>query len=171
VLISPADSTDPDCPRSWIWNTGTGSLEELVIGAPEWDLHPIPFATILTGLAEGWARDRADLERAAVEVARLEEKVLDIRQYAIDKHLAGHYCREGLNEGLEHFGLEPYLPRYRVQVTVSATFELNADGADRAYNRVRYLVDGLRYSGDRDDDDLEVSEQLTVVDAAELAAS
>ena len=43
VLISPADPSEPGGRRWWVWNTGTGSLEELVIGAPEWDLDPLPF--------------------------------------------------------------------------------------------------------------------------------
>ncbi len=119
VRISPVDPSDP-CDRTWwIWNTSTGSLQQMVIGAPTWDLDPLPFGLILQGLARGWARDLADLERAGVHVAHLEEKVRDIREYAIEKHLAGHYCRDGLNQALEHFGMEPYLPRFRVQVTVT----------------------------------------------------
>ena len=40
VLISPVDPSDP-CDRSWwVWNTGTGSLQQMVIGAPDWRRCP-----------------------------------------------------------------------------------------------------------------------------------
>ena len=130
----------------------------------------MPVKTLLTGVAEGWARDLADLERAGVQVAHLEEKLFDIRQYAIDKHLAGHYCLAGLNEALEHFDLETFEPRYQVPVSVSAVFEISAADETEAYHRVRYLVDSIAYSGSSTADRLTVRDEATQVDQPVRAA-
>ena len=61
------------------------------------------------------------------------------------------------NTALRHFDLDPYQPRYQVPVTVSATVHITADDADAAQRRVRYLIDGLSYSGDNDEDEVEVT--------------
>jgi hypothetical protein len=164
VLVSPTDPAHPS-DRLWlVWNPATGSLEEIVVGAVTWDTDPLPFAEIFTGLAEGWSQLQAEHEHTRVQLARTEERVQEMRVYAINKHLAGHYCRDGLNEALEHFELEPYEPRYRVQVTVTAVFVLSANTSERAYNRARYLVDGIAYSGSTEEDELEVTEEDTQVD-------
>ena len=46
---------------------------------------------------------------------------------------------------------------------------ITADDADAAQRRVRYLIDGLAYSGDTDDDEVEVTLDDTQVGEAEGA--
>lgn len=169
VLIAPVNPAEP-ADRQWlVWNPCSGSLEELVVGAVTWDTDPLPFAHIFSGLAAGWSDLRADHEHTRVLLANAEEKIDAMREYAIEKHVAGHFCRDGLNEALEHFDLEPYERRYRVTVTVTATLLLNADDSQRAYNRARYIIDGLAYSGSTEEDELEITDERTEVDTAELA--
>ena len=62
-----------------------------------------------------------------------------------------------------------YQPRYHVPVTVTATVHITADDADSAQRRVRYLIDGLAYSGDSDDDEVEVTLDDTQVGDPETA--
>ena len=97
----------------------------------------------------------------------MEELVEDIRTYAIEQHQVGHYCRAGLNEALEHFDLEPFQPRYRLLVTATASIELDADDADRAEHRVRYLIDGLAISGDNDEEEVETHLRNVEIEAVE----
>ena len=154
VLVAPAPESAPE-DRLWLVLTpSTGAFEELVIG----DLSSsdlIPMDELIQGLASGWMRERSTRQHTEVLLARMEEKVEDIRTYAIERQLEGHYCREGLNKALEFFDLEPYHPRYRLLVTATASIELDADNADEAENRVRYLVDGLAISGDNDEEEVE----------------
>jgi len=154
VLVAPAPETAPE-DRLWaVLTPSTGQLEELVIG----DLSSSDFMStdeLIQGLASGWMSEKATHQHTEVLLARLEEKVADIRAYAIDRQLEGHFCREGLNKALEFFDLEPYHPRYRLLVTATASIELDADNADEAESRVRYLVDGLAISGDNDEEEVE----------------
>ena len=55
---------------------------------------------------------------------------------------------------MAHFDAEPYAPRYRVPLTISAVLEINADDSDEAARRVRYLIDGLAVSGEGDTEDV-----------------
>jgi hypothetical protein len=59
-----------------------------------------------------------------------DQALTDIRAYAIRRHRDGDICRDGLNEFLTHFDLDPYRPRHRVQFTIRGSFEVTPD-ADR----------------------------------------
>ena len=54
-------------------------------------------------------------------------------------------------------------------MTVTATVHITADDADSAQRRVRYLIDGLAYSGGNDDDEVEVTLDDTQVGDPETA--
>ena len=166
VLVAPAPESAPE-DRLWVVLTpSTGELQELVIG----DLSSSEFMfmdELLQRLVSGWMKEKATRLHTEVLLARMEEKVEDIRSYAIDRQLEGHFCREGLNKALEHFDLEPYHPRYRLLVTATASIELDADSSSEAESRVRYLVDGLALSGDNDEEEVETLLNSVHVEAVE----
>lgn len=72
--------------------------------------------------------------RAAHAVASLHEFKVQVRNLVIDRIRRGIICRDGANEALEEWGLEPYSPRYRVWMTaqVSAIVESASDGSEAA---------------------------------------
>lgn len=151
VLMPSEDGT-------WtILNPTLQVVESIRLDHVSWEEGRSSDEQILMGLVDAC---RATFTRAMhdrAEVDRLDATISDIREYAIDKHREGHYCREGLNDALTHFGLDRYEPRYLARVTVSATAEINADTARDAELRLRHLIDGIAYSGDRADDDLDMT--------------
>lgn len=95
-----------------------------------------------------------DAERA---LSAQQQLVRDIREYAIERHRAGDICREGLDQAFVHFELHPYMPRHSIAVTIVANIGINATSEEEALDRVRFLIDGIAYSGDNHDDDIEVA--------------
>jgi hypothetical protein len=104
--------------------------------------------------AQQLTTERSELAEQLVQ--ELRASIGQMRTYAIDKQREGHFCRDGLNEALAHFGMEPYEPRFTVPVTVYATVEINADSEAAAAHRVRYILDGLAYSGETTNEDLDI---------------
>lgn len=60
-----------------------------------------------------------------------------VRNIAIEQHHEGRWCRAGLNEKLEELGLEPYIPRYMVHMTVEVVLEVSADDESDAADEAR----------------------------------
>jgi hypothetical protein len=61
-----------------------------------------------------------------------EQVLSDIRAYAVDKHLDGDICRDGLNAFLTAFGLPVFQPRVRVRYTVSGSYDVEGSDDDTA---------------------------------------
>jgi hypothetical protein len=91
------------------------------------------------------ARDAIDTQRQRAETA--EQKIADMRIYAIEKMRDGTICREGTEEFLEHFGLD--LPESEFDVTYNVRVSVNATDSDLAEENARELLDSL--IGGRDD--------------------
>ena len=106
------------------------------------------------------------LQNAQMAVAEHEQLMQDIREYAIARHLDGDFCREGLNQALAHFDLDPYNPRHTIRVNVTATFGINAVTEEDALQRVRFLIDGVAYSGHSDEENLDVELDSIHVEAS-----
>lgn len=68
-----------------------------------------------------------------------DRRLAEIRAYAIARHRDGDICREGLNEFLTHFDLDPYRPRHVVRFTISGSFEVTPD-ADGSCGDTEYDV-------------------------------
>jgi hypothetical protein len=161
TLVAP----DPDAADNWVAvNTDTHAMAILTVVDAVWtgqvmddDQLAVEITTVWHALHQRW-------ERVQARLSEKEQMIHDIRAYAIDRHLEGAFCRDGLNTALRHFDLEPYQPRYQVPVTVHATVHITADDAETARRRVRYLIDGIAYSGDSaDDDDVDVSHDDTQI--------
>jgi hypothetical protein len=69
-----------------------------------------------------------------LQSAAHERTLADIRQYAIDQHLAEAICRKGLNGFLETFDMPIYQPRTRISYTITGTYDVSDDAADAAEN-------------------------------------
>jgi len=79
------------------------------------------------------------------------EQLIAIRQYAITRHEVGDICQSGLNAFLETFGMEPYVPRLRVNYTISGSYEVQQRSADFAESDARdYLRPDLSNVDDVD---------------------
>lgn len=153
IVLMPASDDD----RWVILNPGTHTVETIRLAHVAWSLSIATDEEILTGLVDACQTTFRRAMEGRTEAERLNATIGEIREYAIDKHRDGHFCRDGLNEALEHFGLDRYDPRYTATITVTATAEINADSAGDALSRLRHLVDGIAYSGDEYTDDLEIS--------------
>lgn len=75
---------------------------------------------------------RENSQRAAAETARHAEILDDIRAYALDAHLDGSICRDGLNQFLSRFNLPEYEPFIRLDFTLSGTVTLMGTDSDGA---------------------------------------
>ena len=167
VLVTPAPGTDEAEARWLVWNPSTCVLEEMAVTDPTW-IEPTPMNKLIAQLASGLVNERSIRLMAESQLTAKANLVDDIRSYAIDRQGEGHFCRDGLNTALAHFGLEPYEPRWRVEVVVVTMIELNADDAAQAASRARYLVDGVAISGDSEHDDLD--HELVSVEVGDPAA-
>jgi hypothetical protein len=116
---------------------------------------------------QGWSQRR--LEAAQEQAQTLTTTIDAIRDYAIEKHRDGSICRSGLDEFLAHFEFASCEQRFSVPVTVTATFEITAENETAARSRVRYLIDGIAFSGGTDADNLDVETGDIQVDDAEPA--
>lgn len=144
TLVAPATDSE----GSWVaLNADTHAMAILNLVDVVWTGQSLDDDQLAVEVATAWHALHQRWERVQARLTEKEQMITDIRQYAIDRHLEGAFCRDGLNTALRHFDLEPYTPRYQVPVTVEATVHITADDADAARRRVRYLTDGLAYSG------------------------
>ena len=165
IVLMPA--TDDD--RWLILNPGTHTVETIRLGHVAWSSSIATHEEILTGLVNACQTTFRQAMEGQTEAERLDATIGEIREYAIDKHRDGHFCRDGLNEALEHFGLERYEPRYTATITLTATAEINADTPDDARSRLRHLIDGVAYSGDEHSDDLDIT--MDDIDISEIESA
>ncbi len=101
------------------------------------------------------ARDRtqqaqSSLTQARDEASEAREKIASMRAYAIDKHLDGTICREGLNDFLDTHGLELYSPRHSARVT--ATFDVEVYDAGNDYSATSMIRDRIEVCSEDEDE-------------------
>lgn len=165
IVLMPASDDD-----KWvILNPGTDIVETIRLGHVAWSLSIATDEEILTGLIHACQTNFGRAMEGRAEAERLDATISEIREYAIDKHRDGHFCRDGLNEALEHFGLDRYDPRYTATITLTATAEINADTPDDARSRLRHLIDGVAYSGEEYTDDLDIT--MSDIDISEIESA
>lgn len=115
--------------------------------------------------ADAWDRT----EQMREEASAAHQKIDSMRSYAIEKHLDGTICREGLNDFLAAHDLDIYQPRHRAQVTVRLDVEVNgADGEFEAAQMIRNCVEVS--SNDEDDVWITTEPDLTVSGVQSLPA-
>lgn len=164
IALMPAEVDGTWC----ILNPDTHSVETVRLERVDWQDELVGGEEILRALVMACQATFARAMQDRGDAERLDATIDEIREYAIDKHREGHFCRAGLNEALEHFGLERYEPRYTAVVTVNATAEINADSLEEAGRRIRHLVDGLAYSGENYNDALDITiDEISVTDVEE----
>lgn len=135
-------------PQNASWASTTAELDE-----------------VLPALATAAFEAQNRLQGVEGALASQQQLVQEIREYAIARHLDGDFCREGLDQALDHFGLDRYQPRHVVAVTINATVTVDADTEVSATERVQYLIDGVAYSGQTDHDHLDVALDAIDVEA------
>jgi len=150
VLLCP----DPEAPdQRWlVWNTTTRTISPMVVEHVDFDRESTSDDDLVAGLVSCWQASEQARQRVEEALEAKVELIADVRQYAIDRFLDGSICQDGLNSALEHFNVDPFEPRYRVPLIVNGVVEINADDSDEAARRVRYLLDGLAISGERDNE-------------------
>lgn len=111
------------------------------------------------------ARDRTEQMRE--EASAAHQKIDSMRAYAIEKHLDGTICREGLNDFLTAHDLDIYRPSHRAQVTVRLDVQVN--GADDQYEADAMTRNCIEVSSN-DEDDVWITTEpdLTVSDVQPL---
>jgi len=149
---------NPERPGTWwAWNP-TSSRVELVTPPEVLDatetLNP---AELTRSLVKAFTSLQERLEASEGLSSSCQKTIAQIREYAIERHQAGDICLQGLRDFLEHFGLDNYPAQVEVNVTVHGTASINASDVESALNRIRFLVDGIEFSGDEEDEDVEFS--------------
>lgn len=108
-------------------------------------------------------------KRAAAESARHGQVLDDIRVYALDAHLDGSICCEGLNRFLCRFDLPEYEPFVRLDFTLSGRVTLtdtDSNGATAAVlAHLGAVLDGLQGV---DDDSVELVGAVQSAEPVEL---
>jgi hypothetical protein len=108
-----------------------------------------PAEIVIAGLESDLAQSRQETVAALGKLSWLRSSV---REKVVEKIRDGTICRPGANEALEEWGIEPFTPRYRVNLRLDVSVELEADDeSDAGYMATRSVT----VSGD--DDVLDVS--------------
>jgi hypothetical protein len=68
---------------------------------------------------------------AKYDAGQHHRQLSEIRNYAIDRHLEGSFCRDGLNAFLTTFGLARFEPCIRVDYTVTGSYDVDPDEVER----------------------------------------
>jgi len=71
--------------------------------------------------------------------ARHHTTIEEMRAYAIEQHEDKVICRDGLDEFLDHFDLEPYEQRLRVTFTLTGSYEVDSTDRDHTVNDAQYV--------------------------------
>lgn len=98
---------------------------------------PVLAEAALTQALAGLNVARRTAARATDEQAARQAGVLDeIRSYAVEEHLNGTICRDGLNRFLRHFDLAEYQPYVQVSYTIAGTCTVDILDEDVVCTRV-----------------------------------
>ncbi|XVV02463.1 hypothetical protein ACQPW3_34665 [Actinosynnema sp. CA-248983] len=144
VVLTTTGQTDVS-----VWTNGT--VTTLPAGTPVVPVtDPDRADTVLRQAIASLNRLRQQAAQALWSHRGHQMSILDeIRSYAIEAHLAGTICRDGLNDFLVSFDLPEYYPRVRVAYTLGGTVTVAATSADHALTNP---ADGLRPSFEQVDD-------------------
>jgi hypothetical protein len=98
---------------------------------------PIQAEAVLAQALAGLNVARRAAVRATCEQTARHTGLLDeIRSYAVETHLSGSICRDGLNRFLHHFDLAEYLPYCQVSYTIAGTCTVDVLHEDAVRTRL-----------------------------------
>src|SRR6266568_671398 len=147
-VVTPSDPDSEDLTTRVI-SRGTLTAAPHELEAAQQDL-----AQRLTLRLAADAGARAEQMREQANAAH--RKIASMRTYAIDKHLDGTICRDGLNDFLAAHDLDLYQPRHSARVTVSLDVEVYE--ADDRYEAARMIRNCIEVSSN-DDDEVRVTSE------------
>lgn len=93
-------------------------------------------------------------EKLGHMLGRLDSFKAQVKEVAIEQMREGRWCLGGMNEQLERLGIEQYMPRYVVSMTVDLVMEVEAEDEEDAISTAR---DDLRVTSE-DENFLDVSD-------------
>ena len=110
TLIAP----NPDAEGSWVAvNTDTHAMAIMAVVDVVWTGQSLDDDQLAAEVATAWQALHQRWENVQARLVEKEQTITDIRPYAIDRHLEGAFCRDGLNNALRHFDLDPTNPATR----------------------------------------------------------
>jgi hypothetical protein len=146
---------DPANPASWhALDTQSGAIEAITPPASLYAVDRVEPTDLALQVVEVLKSASRRSETAENLVSSCQTRLQEIRDYAIERHEVGDICASGLREFLEHFGMEPFTRTFEFTVSLHGSVSINADNVDAAASRLRYLIDGVAYSGDTSEDDV-----------------
>lgn len=128
VLIAPASVCGPTLVPADLWAVPV--LDPLV--------QIETLRTAVSVMATKVGSLTKEFDHASIEH---QDKVHQIRDYAIDKHRDGTICRDGLNAFLKHFDLAIYDPEIRINFTVTGSYLIKGDDIRQAESDAEQALD------------------------------
>lgn len=143
---------------SWMaFNTATQNVEQITLSEATECSQSEELPTLVGMLSDALQKLQGQRNDLSHFIERTSNKLTEIRQYAIDRHQQGEICRDGLDQFLEHFGMEPDKEIFQCQVRIEATASIRSRDPEAAVARLQYLLDGVAYSGHENADELGVT--------------
>jgi hypothetical protein len=175
--------------------TGLPYGEARVTFQPSWQPEPVTWAVAVNSMTampaeltvQQWERIQdlavGEYDRLHRQAAELREeagtqrdraqqagdKIAAMRRYAIDRHLDGTICENGLNAFLAAHDLEPYRPRHIAVVAFEVDVEIF--GANSEYGARRLVADYLQVVTSDDDSVRVTSAGQPAVGQVQLSAA
>lgn len=109
--------------------------------------HAVTWALTAQHVADGRFRELA--EQLDEQRLRHDRQLADIRSYAIGRYRDRDICRQGLDDFLARFDLDPYDPRHRVRFTISGSFDVYSDDGSDTTDTEYHVREFLRIDTDR----------------------
>ncbi len=93
---------------SWMaFNTATQDVEQITLSEATQCSRSDELPTLVGMLSDALLKLQGQRNDLSHFIERTSNKLTEIRQYDIDRHQQGEICRDGLDQFLEHFGMEP----------------------------------------------------------------
>jgi hypothetical protein len=143
----------------WALNVTENTFESIIPTTEDLTGERLDHTTVVSEVVHGINALQVRCLNAEREASSANQLVERIREYAIERQANGDICRSGLDEFLEHFDLEPVEDSYGFDIVVFARASITAESQDSAVTRLRYLIDGVAYSGHEDNDQLSITTQ------------
>ena len=143
---------------SWMaFNTATQNVEQITLSEATQCSQSEELPTLVGMLSEALLKLQGQRDELSESNRKTSNKLEEVRQYAIDRHHQGEICRDGSDQFLEHFGMEPDKEIFQCQVRIEATASIRSRDPEAAVARLQYLLDGVAYSGHENADELAVT--------------
>lgn len=119
------------------------------VDAESWALMRRIAAHVTAQAMERGAELTDSCERLNQRLTEANRTIASMRSYAINKHVDGSICREGLNDFLHAHGLEEYVPQHTANVTVTA--QVGIENAHNDHDARNLIEQNLELTSDDED--------------------